>query len=138
VHGWQVVDRGKRYSVPLELASATVSVTYVLGDEVIDIVTSSQITIARHRLAADGAGVMGRDHGHVVALDHLAMATAASGGRAHRRKERIPPGSASLAAAEALRINTSQASQPPPATSPSTVIDLSIYERAARGRNTLP
>jgi transposase len=133
-----VAYRGNRYSVPPELASATVSVIHVLGDEVIDIVTSSQITIARHRLAADGAGVMVRDHGHVVALDHLAMATAASGGRAHRRKERIPPGSASLAAAEALRINTSQANQPPPATSPSTVIDLSTYERAARGRNTLP
>ncbi|MCV7127688.1 IS21 family transposase, partial [Mycolicibacterium vanbaalenii PYR-1] len=67
-------------SVPPELASATVSVIHVLGSEVIDIVTSSQITIARHRLAADGAGVMVRDHGHVVALDQLAMATAATGG----------------------------------------------------------
>lgn len=130
--------RGNRYSVPPELASATVTLTHVLGSEVIDIVTSAQITIARHRLATDGAGVMVRDHGHVVALDQLAMATAASGGRSHRRKERIPPGAASLAAAEALRINTSQANQPPPATPPSTVIDLSTYERAARGRNTLP
>jgi hypothetical protein len=133
-----VAYRGNRYSVPPELASATVSVTHVLGSDVIDIVTSSQITIARHRLATDGAGVMVRDHGHVVALDQLAMATAASGGRAHRRKERIPPGVASQSAAEALRINTSQANQPPPATSPSAVIDLSTYERAARGRNTLP
>jgi hypothetical protein len=132
--------RGNRYSVPPELASATVSVTHVLGSEVIDIVTSAQITIARHRLAADGAGVMVRDHGHVVALDQLAMATVASGGRAHRRKERIPPGSASLAAAEALRINTSQTNDTPAAAtdSPSTLIDLSTYERAARGRNTLP
>jgi transposase len=61
--------RGNRYSVPPELASPTVSVTHVLGSDVIDIVTSSQITVARHRLAADGAGVMIRDHGHVVALD---------------------------------------------------------------------
>jgi hypothetical protein len=67
-----VAYRGNRYSVPPELASATVSVTHVLGDEVIDIVTSSQITIARHRLAADGAGVTVRDHGHVVALNHKA------------------------------------------------------------------
>jgi hypothetical protein len=50
---------------------------------------------------------MVRDHGHVVALDQLAMATAATGGQAHRRKERIPPGPASLMAAEALRINAS-------------------------------
>jgi transposase len=130
--------RGNRYSVPPELASAAVSVTHVLGSQVIDIVTASQITIARHRLAADGAGIMVRDHGHVVALDQLAMATAASGGRPHRRKERIPPGAAALAAAEAMRINISQTNQPPTMTSPSTVIDLSTYERAARGRNTLP
>jgi len=130
--------RGNRYSVPPELASATVSVTHVLGSTVIDIVTSGQIIIARHRLAADGAGVMVRDHGHVVALDQLAMATAATGGRAHRRKERIPPGAASLIAADTLRSNISQADQPQPVAAPSTVIDLSTYERAARGRNTLP
>ncbi|MBU8841707.1 Mu transposase domain-containing protein, partial [Mycolicibacterium goodii] len=99
--------RGNRYSVPPELASATVSVTHVLGSDVIDIVTASQITIARHRLATDGAGVMVRDHGHVLALDQLAMTAAATGGRAHRRKERIPPGPAALAAAEVLRLNTS-------------------------------
>jgi hypothetical protein len=38
------------------LAGAAVSLTWVLGAEVIDILTASQITIARHRLAADGAG----------------------------------------------------------------------------------
>lgn len=131
--------RGNRYSVPPELASATVSVAHVLGSDVIDIVTSSQITIARHRLAADGAGVMIRDHGHVVALDHLAMTTAATDGRAHRPKERIPPGPASMAAAETLRINASHLNHTVALTnSPTTVIDLSTYERAARGRNTLP
>ena len=82
---------------------------------------------------------VGGDHGHVVALDQLAMAPAASGGRAHRRKERIPPGSASLAAAEALRINISHINQTlATPNAPTTVIDLSTYERAARGRNTLP
>ncbi|ETZ96666.1 hypothetical protein I546_7251, partial [Mycobacterium kansasii 732] len=44
--------------------------------------------IARHRMAADGLGVMVRDSGHVIALDAAAMATAATG-RPHRRKERI-------------------------------------------------
>ena len=72
------------------------------------------------------------------------MAAAGSAGRPHRRKERIPPGPAAIAAAEALRRGTSQ---PNMTTSecgrntrlqrPSTVIDLSTYERAARGRNTL-
>ena len=131
--------RGNRYSVPPELASATVGVTHVLGSEVIDIVTTGQITIARHRLAADGAGVMVRDHGHVVALDQLAMATTATGGRAHRRKERIPPGAAAREAEEVLRINTSRTDQASAtANPPTTAIDLSTYERAARGRNTLP
>lgn len=48
--------RGNRYSVPPELASAQVTVSQVLGTDVIDIVTASNIAIARHRLAADGPG----------------------------------------------------------------------------------
>lgn len=52
----------------------------------------------------------------------------ATPGRPHRRKERIPPGSAALRAAAAL---TSAAAQP------STVISLAAYEQAAKNRNTL-
>ncbi|MDI9977436.1 IS21 family transposase [Rhodococcus sp. IEGM 1307] len=136
--------RGNRYSVPPELASAQVTVTRVLGSEVIDIVTAAQITIARHRLAPDGAGIMVRDHGHVYALEQAAMAATGAGGRPHRRKERIPPGPESITAAEALRRNitgtttpTSSEAQPSPSPTASTVIDLAAYERAARGRNTL-
>ncbi|MGW5339853.1 IS21/IS408/IS1162 family transposase [Rhodococcus pyridinivorans] len=131
-----VAYRGNRYSVPPELAAAQVHVTRRLGDEVIDIVTASQITVARHRLAPDGAGVIVRDHGHVHALEQAALAGAAAGGRPHRRKERIPPGADARAAAEALRTNTTESHSP--STSPaSPVIDLAAYERAARGRNTL-
>ncbi|MFC9358810.1 transposase [Rhodococcus sp. NPDC057014] len=136
--------RGNRYSVPPELASAQVTVTRVLGAEMIDIITAAQITIARHRLAPDGAGVTVRDHGHVYALEQAAMAAAGTGGRPHRRKERIPPGPAAIAAAEALRRGTSEsnttnfgAAETSQMPTPSTVIDLSTYERAARGRNTL-
>ena len=93
--------RGNRYSVPPELAAAQVTASPRSGDEVIDIVTASGITIARHRLAADGPGVMVRDNGHVYALDTAAMATAATG-RPHRRKERIPPGPEAIAAAAQL------------------------------------
>lgn len=135
-----VAYRGNRYSVPPELAAAQVSVTRVLGAEVIDIVTASQITVARHRLAPDGAGVVVRDHGHIVALEQAAMSTAATGGRPHRRKERIPPGAEALAAAEALRHNTAATFGAGEASAPattSTVTDLAAYERAARGRNTL-
>jgi transposase len=135
--------RGNRYSVPPELASAQVTVTQVLGSEVIDIVTTAQITIARHRLAPDGAGVIVRDHGHVYALEQVAMAAAGSAGRPHRRKERIPPGPAAIEAADVLRRNitgpatTTSSAVVPSAATTSTVIDLSTYERAACGRNTL-
>lgn len=140
--------RGNRYSVPPELAAAQVSITEVLGTDVIDVVTASGITIARHCLAADGTGAMVRDHGHVYALEQAAMA-GANTGRPHRRKERIPPGPQARAAAAALRNDPAT-----PAPTTDTAIesyttatqsdvdgaihyDLSVYERAARGRNTL-
>jgi transposase len=121
--------RGNRYSVPPELAAATVTVARPVGADHIDIATSSGIVIARHRLATDGASVTVRDHGHVAALDRAAMAAAAAAaGRPHRRKERIPPGLHARAAADTLR-----GDQPPH----SPVIDLAAYEQAAKGRNTL-
>lgn len=140
--------RGNRYSVPPGFAAARVSITEVLGTDVIDAVASSGITIARHRLAADGTGAMVRDHGHVYALEQAAMA-GANTDRPHRRKERIPPGPEALAAAAALRIDRTE-----PTTTSDHVIktrssttqsdadsavfyDLSVYERAAYGRNTL-
>ena len=56
-------------------------------------------------------------------------------GRPHRRKERIPPGPAALAAAEALRVR--QQPDVVTAVSDDVVIDLSKYDQAATGRNTL-
>jgi hypothetical protein len=131
--------RGNRYSVPPELASANVTVTQVLGTDVIDVVTASGITIARHRLAPDGTGAMVRDHGHVYALEQAAMA-GANTGRTHRRKERIPPGPEALAAAAVLRIDrpdTDSHSTTTQSDATAVLYDLSVYERAARGRNTL-
>jgi transposase len=122
--------RGNRYSVPPELASATVTVTQQLGGQMLDISTHTGIVVARHRLEPDGAGVQVRDHGHVAALDATAMKAAAAARGLHRRKERIPPGQAAQAAAANLRGDQ-------PALFTSTVIDLAAYERAARGRNTL-
>ncbi|WP_083148844.1 Mu transposase domain-containing protein, partial [Mycobacterium intermedium] len=126
--------RGNRYSVPPELAAAQVVVSHPVGGQYCDIATSTGIVVARHRLAADGLGVTVRDSGHVIALDAVAMATATTG-RPHRRKERIPPGPAANAAAAQLLAsrNTSSAQASPPSTD-STVIDLSVYERAAQKR----
>ena len=93
--------RGNRYSVPPELAMATVTVTRPLGGQFIDIATPAGM-IARRKLLADGPGATVRDSGHVVALDAAAMG-AANSGRPHRRKERIPSGPEPLAAAAELR-----------------------------------
>jgi transposase len=133
-----VAYRGNRYSVPPELAGAQVAISRPIGGECVDIATSAGIVVARHRLAADGAGAVIRDHGHVVALDHAAMATASSA-RPHRRKERIPPGAQALAAANALRHNGSSptGSDATVTAAGTDVIDLATYERAAHGRNTL-
>ncbi len=122
--------RGNRYSTPPELAHMAVTVTWRLGTPTIDLATTSGIVIARHTLAPQGAGVTVRDHVHVTALDHAAMA-AFSDAPPHRRKQRIPPGPAALAAAAVI---TGTA---PKNCADGTVVDLSAYAKAANGRNTL-
>jgi len=134
-----VAYRGNRYSVPPELAGAQVAVNRQLAADVIDVATVSGVVVARHRLAADGTGAVIRDHGHVIALEHAAMA-AASSARPHRRKERIPPGTEAISAANALRhkgISDQPGSTTPTTSTDPRVIDLTTYERAATGRNTL-
>jgi len=131
--------RGNRYSVPPELAMATVTVTHPVGGEFIDIATTAGIVVARHKLLADGLGATVRDAGHVIALDAAAMA-AANTGRPHRRKQRIPPGPAARAAAAELRERIASEGgviESATTTTNSTVIDLSAYERAAQLRSTL-
>ncbi len=132
-----VAWRGNFYSVPPELARAQVFVSQRLGTQHVDIATASSgggVVIARHELSADGAGVMVRDHGHVIALEQLVLAGHDTS-RPHRRKERIPPGPAALAAAEQLRASQQPGSEN--RASDDVVIDLSKYDRAATGRNTL-
>ncbi len=128
--------RGNFYSVPPELARATVQVSQRLGSGVVEIATVSSgsgIVIARHQVEPDGAGVVVRDHGHVFALERLVLAghdTRAP----HRRKERIPPGTEALAAAEVLRARH----QPADPLHAEVVVDPTKYAQAAEGRNTLP
>ena len=131
-----VAYRGNFYSVSPELARARVLVSRRLGSGHLDIATTAGVVIARHRAASDGHGLMIRDHGHVIALEKAAMA-ASDTSRPHRRKERIPPGVTARAAASVLRGEKSETDcTPTPSTDPA-VIDLSAYERAAHGRNTL-
>jgi transposase len=135
-----VAYRGNFYSVPPELTGITVTVLHRLGATAIDISTAPAAgrlptVLARHRLATDGAGVMVRDHGHVLALETAALA-AFSTAAPHRRKQRIPPGPAARAAADHLRPSTTTADASA-ARGDQVLIDLAAYDRAARGRNTL-
>lgn len=125
--------KGNRYSVPPELAAASVVVSHPVGAEFIDIATTTGIVVARHQRAADGLGVTVRDSGHVIALDAVAM-SAASSTRPHRRKDRIPPGPQARAAAAQLRNQLTNSTQSATTTTDSTIIDLSAYERAAQRR----
>ncbi|MGH3098319.1 MAG: IS21/IS408/IS1162 family transposase [Streptosporangiales bacterium] len=127
--------RGNRYSVPPELAVATVTVSHRLDTDHLDIATPTGTVIARHRLAPAGTGAMVRDHGHVHALEQAAL-TAASSAKPHRSKQRIPPGPVARAAADTLRGDhiTGQGG----ATGADTVIDLARYTAAAAARTTLP
>ena len=136
-----VAYAGNFYSVAPELARATVTVRVRLGAGHLDITTAGEHTIpvvlARHHLAPAGAGVMVRDHGHVLALETAAMAAATSA-VPHRSKVRIPPGSDARAAAQELRHNATSASTDEAAPAQAAVvIDLARYAAAAAGRNTL-
>jgi hypothetical protein len=79
---------------------------------------------------------MVRDHGHVIALEQLVLAGHDTS-RPHRRKERIPPGPAALAAADVLRAGQQAPNARLSDDHADVVIDLSKYDRAATGRNTL-
>jgi transposase len=126
-----IAFRGNRYSTPPELAHAAVKATWRLGSLTLDITTPSGIVVARHVLAAPGAGVTVRDHSHVTALDRAAM-NASTSALPHRRKQRIPPGAAARAAAAVITATT-----PAQDCADGTVVDLSAYAKAANGRNTL-
>ncbi len=67
-----VAFRGNSYSVPPELAHATVAVIATVGAPLVEIATASGIIVARHRRVADGTGASARDTSHVIALDHAA------------------------------------------------------------------
>jgi hypothetical protein len=128
--------RGNRYSVPPELAHAMVTVTHRLGSTTVDIATTGGVVIARHVLAPAGSGVMVRDHVHVTALDRAAMA-AFTQAAPHRRKQRIPPGPAAVAAAARLTTDPTSTDADVPVSGDGVVIDLARYAQAAEGRNTL-
>jgi transposase len=144
--------RGNRYSVPPHLHGASVTVTVRLDATHLDIATTPGTTssargvlatvIARHLIAPTGAGVMVRDHGHVIALNQAAM-NAATTAAPHRSKQRRPPTPAARAEADLLRTRTGTGTGTGTghsiglAAAEDVVVDLARYAAAAAGRNTL-
>ena len=94
---------------------ATVSVARTVSAQALGVLPR-QLLQRRAEFALACGGAMIRDHGHVLALEQVAMA-AASPAAPHRRKQRTAAG---------------QTAEPAEA-----VIDLARYAAAAHGRNTL-
>jgi transposase len=95
-----VAYHGNQYSVPPGLVGRSVELRAVVGSSVLDILVTGR-TVATHRRAADGAGVVVRTPAHHADLE-AAVLSAFSTDRPCRRKENRPPSSAALAAATAL------------------------------------
>jgi hypothetical protein len=81
--------RGNRYSLPPELAGATVTVTHRAGGTTLAVVTGNGVTVAIHPRRADGTGATERTDTHVTALNTAAM-TASSSAAPHRSKQQTP------------------------------------------------
>jgi transposase len=136
-----VAFRGNRYSVPPELVGQSVTISHRLGTSTLDIssgrASGQPVVLARHRRAADGAGVTVRTDGHVRALE-TAVLGAFTTAPPHRKKVRIPPGEAARAAAEQLLSAQHTQHDQHATTSSEVVIDLATYAAAAATRRTLP
>jgi hypothetical protein len=115
---------GNYYSVPPELAGATVTARVRLGEPTLELRTAGQVA-ARHRRASDGAGVIVRDAGHVAALERAVLARF-SDRPPCRGKTRRPPTPAAQAEAARLR-GRAQAAQ----AATHVVVDLAAYAEAA-------
>jgi len=124
-----VAFAGNQYSVPPGLGGTTVTVTHRLGQPVVDIATATGVVLARHHRAADGAGAVIRDAGHVRALETAVLA-AFTTDPSCGRKVRRPPSPAALAEAGRLR--------PGPVGGPDVVVDLAVWADAARDRRIAP
>lgn len=130
-----VAFNGNHYSVPPGLAGTSLTVSHRLGTYVLDIATAAGTVLARHHRAADGAGITVRDSTHVTELRSAVLA-AFTTEQPCRRKQRRPPGDASLAAAHDLTSGDNRSKHDDDRDD--VVVDLAAYDRAARARQVAP
>ncbi|HLI10879.1 MAG TPA: IS21 family transposase [Alphaproteobacteria bacterium] len=96
-----VAYEGNRYSVPPGLHGQRVTVRRRLGSAEIELLSASDVVVARHRLAPAGQGALRRSEEHRLALEQVVLQSLTSA-RPCRRKANRPPGEAALQAAAAL------------------------------------
>ena len=108
---------GNAYGVPAGLIGASVSVSWRLGTDTIDITTPAGTVVASHRLAPKGAGQVVRSAGQRAQLENVVLG-AFTTDRPCVSKANRPPGSAAQAAATRLRGDTADG----------VVVDLAAYQ----------
>ena len=113
---------GNRYSVPPELAGASVVVTHRFGTDLIEVHTSAHHHAATHRLAPSGAHRTIRLPEHAEALQNVVLGAFGTQ-QPCRPKTNRPP--SPTAQAIAARLHGAAAQDP--------VIDLDIYRRLTHG-----
>src|SRR5438874_1678737 len=111
---------GNRYSVPPGFVGHSVSVRARLGELHLEIISSANRRIARHRRAPAGAGQILQSSEHARLLQ-AAVLDAFTTAKPCARKQNRPPGDGALAAAARLR------GQPA-----GVVVDLDEYARIAK------
>lgn len=114
---------GNFYSIGPGMSGTTVNVGRRLDTNMIEVVTTGGVVLARHRREPDGAGVIARHDEHVVALEHAVLA-AFSDRAPCRSKERRPPSPAAVAEAARLARGDSAAGD-------HVVVDFADYIAAA-------
>lgn len=119
-----IAYQGNRYSLPPGLEGAQVGVRHRLGEGELEILAPSGAVVARHRMAAPGAGALVRAEIHRAALEEAVLG-AFTTARPCRRKANRPPGEGALAAAAALRAGVRDGAE--------VVVDLGVWARAAEG-----
>jgi transposase len=108
---------GNAYAVAPGLIGSTVTVSWRLGTDTVDIATPAGMVVASHRLAPKGAGQIIRTAGQRAQLEHVVL-SAFTTDRPCTSKANRPPGEQARAAAARLRGDAADA----------VVVDLAAYQ----------
>jgi transposase len=103
-----VAFRGNQYGIGPGLGGSVVKVRHQLGTDTLTIVSAAGITLAEHRLAPPGAGVIHRSAEHRQALEHAILAAFTTKPPCRRKENRPPSEQAQAAAAKLLALSAGE------------------------------